>query len=167
MKQWGLVLLAISMIWAAGGCSKKGQVRPDGDGSSVEDGSVDSGDIGGLGSSDDGTAMGLVTIFFPYDSSDIVGEGREALKNNIRVMKENSSLKVQIEGHCDQRGGIQYNLALGERRANAVKQAMLAGGIGRDRVATISLGKEKPLDNGNNEAAWGRNRRANFSITEK
>jgi peptidoglycan-associated lipoprotein len=96
-----------------------------------------------------------------------VGENRETLKNNIAIMKENPTIAVQIEGHCDSRGGIQYNLALGEKRAAAVKQQMVAGGIAGSRITTISMGKEKPIEMGENDAAWAKNRRGNFVITAK
>ena len=77
-------------------------------------------------------------------------------------MKKNANTKVQIEGHCDSRGSIEYNVALGERRANSVKDYMLSLGLGSNRLATISYGEEKPLVSAENEAAWKKNRRANF-----
>jgi peptidoglycan-associated lipoprotein len=161
------VTLAMVLILSAGlvGCGKKKDLKAGEDGieSSVSDGSVDS----GAASSDNGNAMGLQTVFFAYDSSDLSDEGKAAIANNINVMKENSSLKVQIEGHCDERGGIQYNLALGEKRANAVKQAVTKGGISSARVTTISFGKEHPLVPGSSEEAWSKNRRGNFVITTK
>lgn len=157
-----LVVMSVSLV----GCSKKTDVKPD-DG--VTSGDVGSGDMGssGMTDSDSGNAMGLETIHFPYDSFEIVGENRDILKNNIKIMKDNPSVAIQIEGHCDERGGIQYNLALGEKRANAVKQQILAGGVGGSRVTTISMGKEKPIAMGSGEDAWSKNRRANFSITSK
>ncbi len=117
--------------------------------------------------SDSGNAMGLQTIHFPYDSFEIVGENKEALKNNIKILKENPTLNIQVEGHCDERGGVQYNLALGEKRANAVKTQVLGGGVAGSRVTTISMGKEKPIVPGTGEEVWAKNRRANFVITSK
>jgi len=117
--------------------------------------------------SDHGNAMGLQTIRFPYDSFEIVGANKEALKTNIGILKANPTLAVQIEGHCDERGGVQYNLALGEKRANAVKSQIQAGGIAGSRITTISMGKEKPAAMGSNEDAWAQNRRANFAVTGK
>jgi peptidoglycan-associated lipoprotein len=96
-----------------------------------------------LSDSDSGNAMGLQTIQFPFDSFEIVGENREILRSNIRILRDNPTVQVQIEGHCDERGGIQYNLALGEKRANAVRQQLVAGGIGNSRITMISMGKEK------------------------
>lgn len=117
--------------------------------------------------SDHGNAMGLQTIRFPYDSFEIVGANKEALRTNIGILKANPTLAVQIEGHCDERGGVQYNLALGEKRANAVKQQIQAGGIAGSRLTMISMGKEKPVAMGSSEDAWAQNRRANFVITGK
>lgn len=159
-----LMLLALTALPLAG-CSKKQTVNT-GDDSGVSE--VTNEDISsGRADSDSENAMGLRTIYFPFDSSDIVGAEKESLDNNVRIMKENSSVRVQIEGHCDERGGIQYNLALGERRAAAVARAMIAGGVAKDRIATISMGKEKPVAFGSNEEAWAKNRRGNFVITEK
>lgn len=159
----GLLMISVSLV----GCSKKNNVKPedgmDGSGAGVSDSSIES----GRADSDSSNAMGLQTVFFPYDSFDIVGENRETLKNNIKIMKDNGSLAVQIEGHCDERGGIQYNLALGEKRANAIAQQMTAAGISKARITTISMGKEKPLVMGSDEAAWSKNRRGNFVITSK
>ncbi|MGE3261846.1 MAG: OmpA family protein [Bacteriovoracia bacterium] len=158
----GLMVMSVSLA----GCSKKSDVKPD---EGITSGDVGSGNMDGMGAtdSDSGNAMGLETVHFPYDSFEIVGENREILKNNIRIMKDNPTLNIQIEGHCDERGGIQYNLALGEKRANAVKQQVLAGGVAGSRVNTISMGKEKPIAPGSGEEAWAKNRRANFAITSK
>ncbi|MBL7717152.1 MAG: OmpA family protein [Bdellovibrionales bacterium] len=124
-------------------------------------------DENSMGDSDSGKAMGLQTINFPYDSFTMDdGEKSKAISNG-KIMKENSGLKVQIEGHCDQRGGIQYNIALGEKRANAIRKFMEGQGISADRLAVISYGKERPLDPGTTEAAFAKNRRANFVITAK
>lgn len=125
------------------------------------------GDENTLGDSDSGKAMGLKTIYFPLDAYDFDEEGKASLQSNIEILKSKSTLKIQVEGHCDQRGGVQYNIALGEKRANAVKNALKAAGISADRIAIISYGKEKPVDAGLNEAAYAKNRRANFAVTAK
>jgi peptidoglycan-associated lipoprotein len=111
--------------------------------------------------------MGLQTVFFPYDSSVLDDSAKAALKNNADLMKQNSSIKVQIEGHCDQRGGVQYNIALGEKRANSTVKYLQDMGVDGDRMTVISFGKEKPLDSGNTEEAYSKNRRANFVLTSK
>lgn len=165
-KKWfGLAVLVcgVSLV----GCSKKTDVKPD-EGVNAGDVSSSGTDAGTQGNdSDSGNAMGLQTINFPYDSFEIVGENRERLKNNIGIMKDNPTVNVQIEGHCDERGGIQYNLALGEKRANAIAQQMQAGGVAKSRVATISMGKEKPVAMGSGEDVWAKNRRGNFVVTSK
>ncbi|WP_415062191.1 peptidoglycan-associated lipoprotein Pal [Bdellovibrio sp.] len=112
--------------------------------------------------SDSGKIDGLVTVHFGYDKSNLDAAAKKDIASNVEWMKKNSSVKVQIEGHCDARGTIEYNVALGERRANAVKAYMVSLGIPTDRLNVISYGKEKPLEMGDNEAAWAKNRRANF-----
>jgi peptidoglycan-associated lipoprotein len=112
--------------------------------------------------SDSGKISGLVTVHFGYDKSSLDSGAKKDIATNVQWMKANASAKVQIEGHCDNRGTIEYNVALGERRANAVKAYMVSMGIPADRLSVISYGKEKPLESGDNEAAWAKNRRANF-----
>ena len=119
------------------------------------------------GSSDESTAGMLQTVFFGYDSSSLGADSKAALEANAEWLKANESVNIQIEGHCDERGGHQYNLALGEKRAAVVRDYLEALGISSARVTVISYGKEKPVSFGHDEDAWGRNRRANFSITAK
>jgi len=120
-----------------------------------------------LGDSDSGQAMGLVSIRFPYDSFTLDDAAKDALKNNVSIMKDKTSVNIQIEGHCDSRGGVQYNIALGEKRANTVKKFMEGMGIAGTRISTISYGKEKLVDSADNEAAHAKNRRANFVVTSR
>lgn len=158
----GLLIVGVSLA----GCSKKKDLKPEEaveGGGDVSQGEVDS----GRADSDSGNAMGLQTIFFPYDSFEITGEGKETLKSNAKILKDNPTVAVQIEGHCDDRGGIQYNLALGEKRAAAIQSQLAAAGVAKSRVTVISMGKEKPLVQGSNEEAWAKNRRGNFVITSK
>ncbi len=109
----------------------------------------------------------LKPIHFDFDKYDIRPADAEILKGNSALLKKFSNVKIQIEGHCDERGTNEYNLALGERRANTTKKYLISLGIAGDRVSTISYGEEKPLDPGHNEEAWGKNRRAQFVITAK
>jgi peptidoglycan-associated lipoprotein len=118
-----------------------------------------------LGDSDSGKAMGLQTVHFPYDSFILGEEAKGVLNSNASILKDKTNLKIQIEGHCDQRGGIQYNIALGEKRANATKKFLEDLGVTGDRMTVISFGKEKPIDPGTTDEAYGKNRRANFVIT--
>jgi peptidoglycan-associated lipoprotein len=119
-----------------------------------------------LQSSDTGNAKGLQTVHFEYDSSILSAEAKSVLKANAAILKNNPSLSIQIEGHCDQRGGIQYNLALGEKRANSAKHFLIDQGIPDGRITTISFGKEHPVDQAETEEAYAKNRRANFVITK-
>ncbi len=99
-------------------------------------------------------------VFFDYDSYSLTPEARTTLENQVRWLESYPNLSVIIEGHTDERGTREYNLALGERRANAVKNYMIALGISPSRISTISYGKERPAELGSNEYAWSRNRRA-------
>ncbi len=163
-RKLSLILIAFSLGLGLVGCKSASKVdETEGSGGAGEM----SGDENTMGDSDSGKAMGLQTIYFKYDSYDITGEGRSALNTNVEILKANPSLKIQVEGHCDQRGGIQYNIALGEKRANAVRDALKKAGVSADRIATISYGKERPLDPGMSDDAHARNRRGNFVITAR
>ena len=98
-------------------------------------------------------------VFFEFDSSQITPEGQETLKKQAQFISENTDLSFTIEGHCDERGTREYNLALGERRADAVKQYLISLGIDVKRIKTVTYGKEKPAVLGSNEWAWSQNRR--------
>jgi peptidoglycan-associated lipoprotein len=167
MQKWLTLFVVVSSL-ALTGCPKKPAIdTTDGTTGSVAPGAVTDTNVNSASDSDSGNAMGLQTIHFPYDSFEVVGENKEALNNNISILKANPTLNIQIEGHCDERGGSQYNLALGEKRANAVKSQVTAGGIGASRVTIISMGKEHPIAQGSGEDVWAKNRRANFVITSK
>lgn len=112
--------------------------------------------------SDSGNISGLNTVYFAYDSSALTSETRRELANNADWIKANSNVTMQIEGHCDSRGSVEYNLALGERRAQSVKDYLVSLGIDARKLTIISYGKEKPIAQGDDESAWSRNRRANF-----
>ena len=103
-------------------------------------------------------------IHFAFDSFLLDAEAESLLERKAAWLQDNADVSVQIEGHCDERGTSDYNLALGERRANAVQQYLAALGIDYNRLSTISYGEEVPVDPGHNEAAWSRNRRAHFVL---
>jgi len=109
----------------------------------------------------------LADVFFEYDKAELKEEGRSALQKNAEWLKRWSAVKVTVEGHCDSRGTAEYNLALGERRANAVKSYLVSLGVGADRVLVISKGKEQPFCPEENEACWSQNRRGHFIIAAK
>jgi peptidoglycan-associated lipoprotein len=101
-------------------------------------------------------------VFFAYDSYDIEPQYQKVLQADARFLQSHPSIKFTIEGHCDERGSTEYNLALGDNRANATKQALIQLGISGDRIRTISYGKEKPFCTESNEACWQQNRRGHF-----
>ena len=100
--------------------------------------------------------------YFDYDKADLRPDARTALSKTADFLKNYPRFKVTIEGHCDERGSTEYNLGLGDRRANAVKQFLVSAGVSADRVSTVSFGKEKPFCTESNEACWQQNRRGHF-----
>ena len=99
-------------------------------------------------------------VYFGYDSSELDSDAQELLQDQVAWLKQYSDVSVIIEGHCDERGTREYNLALGEKRAQAVKNYLISLGISSDRVSTISYGKERPAVVGSNDGAWAQNRRS-------
>ena len=99
-------------------------------------------------------------VFFNYDSAELDSDAQELLQDQVAWLKQHSSVSVIIEGHCDERGTREYNLALGEKRAQSVKNYLINLGISSDRVSTISYGKERPAVVGSNDGAWAQNRRS-------
>ena len=107
----------------------------------------------------------LDIVFFEFDSDEITGPAEEKLRAKAEILRANPGLRLRIEGHADQRGSTEYNLALGQRRAEAVRAWLAAYGIDESRLNTLSYGKERLLDEGTSEDAFARNRRAEFVIT--
>lgn len=105
----------------------------------------------------------LQPVFFALDSDRLDDGARAALDANAKVMRERAGLRVIIEGHCDERGTVEYNQALGERRADAARAYLVSAGIDGSRISTVSYGKERPFAEGSTEEAWSQNRRAQFS----
>ena len=186
MKVWRhlrvsfLAVMALCFVVALSSCSKKEVVQDEPGFSTSEDsggtfgemgddmGSADTMDSGmGMAGDSAGTPIGqseLQTIYFPYDSYSLSTEARETLKTNAQWLKDNPAATIQIEGHCDERGTIEYNIALGERRANATMGYMERLGVEPSRMSVISYGEERPAELGSSESAWSRNRRSEFVI---
>ena len=108
----------------------------------------------------------LSDVFYAFDKYNLTEESKRMLEENARELKRASDVNIIIEGHCDERGTKAYNLSLGEKRANAAKEYLVALGVPGSRIAVISYGKEKPFDPGHNETAWAKNRRGHF-VTKK
>ena len=109
----------------------------------------------------------LRPVFFAYDSAELDADGVAALRVNADLLRKYPGWSVTVEGHCDERGSAEYNLALGERRAAAAQTYLVSLGIGADRIRVVSYGKEFPFDPGHTEEAWAKNRRGHFVITGK
>lgn len=180
----GVVFFVLmSLVFFSAGCGKKGiqqtdevtppekQVSP----SAPSDmgGMQMPGSEGGVQAMPQGTLSGDAAtfededIYFDYDKFNISPDGRKVLAEKATYMNTRPNMKVRIEGHCDERGTSEYNLALGERRAKAVQDYLLFLGISPDRISTVSFGEEKPADPGNTEEAYAKNRRAHFVIVEE
>jgi peptidoglycan-associated lipoprotein len=106
----------------------------------------------------------VATIYFDYDKADIRSDARDILSANGRSLTEHPTATIRIEGNCDERGTEQYNLALGERRANAARDYLVNYGVNASRITTISYGEERPVAQGHDESAWSKKRRADFAI---
>ncbi|MBI2682052.1 MAG: peptidoglycan-associated lipoprotein Pal [Acidobacteriales bacterium] len=104
-------------------------------------------------------SQNIKDVYFDYDKADIRADQQASLAANARALNQRTSLRILIEGHCDERGSTEYNLTLGDERANAVKNALIAAGVNASRITTISYGKEKPVCMESSESCWQRNRR--------
>lgn len=105
----------------------------------------------------------LGVVYFALDSYSLDDSGRSVLDKNAKLMRDHADWMATVAGHCDERGTVEYNQALGERRANAVRDYLVAAGVPQTRLKTVSYGKEMPASDGHDEAAWARNRRAEFT----
>jgi peptidoglycan-associated lipoprotein len=109
----------------------------------------------------------LAMIFFDYDKYNIRDDAIPVLEANAQWLKQHSAVKILVEGHCDERGTEEYNLALGEKRAKSTMDYLVSLGLPSEKIRIISYGKSQPLDPGHDESAWAKNRRAQFLIIEK
>ena len=163
--------ISIFIVFFVAACATKPKESADSSGSGSTSSSSDVSSEGGTITETDGN--GIVSgsqedlivnvgdrVFFGYDSSDLDSDALELLQDQVAWLKQNSDVSVTIEGHCDERGTREYNLALGEKRAQAVKNYLIGLGINPDRVSTISYGKERPAVVGSNDGAWAQNRRS-------
>ncbi len=162
-KLFTLLFISSALILTSCGGNK---TTNQADGSTVStDGSAEALEINA--DSDSGKAGALQTVYFDFNSAVLKGSAKSSLDNNAQFLKDNPSVEVQVEGHADERGSVQYNIALGDKRAKAIKRYLMNMGVQSSRVSTISYGKERPIAFGHDESAWGQNRRGNFVITAK
>jgi peptidoglycan-associated lipoprotein len=164
MKKYFLLLVVAGLMSA--GCAKKQLVKPQ-PLTPITPVATDSLDEASIRYDDWTEAAGVSVIYFDYDSSNLSDDGRAVLKTNAEFLKSNVSVTALVEGHCDERGTVEYNLALGQRRAAAVREYYITLGVPADAIGTISYGKEKPAVPGNSEEAWAKNRRAATKVRTK
>ena len=154
----------------SGSSSSSSEVSSAGSDSESDSGSdSDSGSSSESASIEPGSQEDLIVnvgdrVFFGYDSFELNSDAKELLQDQVAWLKQYSNVSVIIEGHCDERGTREYNLALGEKRAQAVKNYLLNLGISSDRLSTISYGKERPAVVGSNDGAWSQNRRSETKV---
>jgi peptidoglycan-associated lipoprotein len=178
-----LLVIVLALSFAATGCKKKthhltplpaqsGSVGGDqaalGEGGRLGEGEVGGGMAAGLGEFEgmtmDRAALAAYTVHFDYDSAAVKSSERQNVQAVAEALKSDSTVKVLIEGHCDERGTEEYNRSLGDRRALALRQALVKQGVDASRVRTLSYGEDRPVDPGHNEAAWKQNRRGEFVL---
>jgi peptidoglycan-associated lipoprotein len=169
-RLFALAILGLLVVTVGVGCSaKKKDTQAGAEGGAAglgeeglgTDGSLDRYRQGTLGAEDQGP---LRDMYFDFDSYELDEEARAILRENSEWLKANTRARVEIEGHCDERGTVEYNLALGAKRARAAKDYLVVLGISGDRLSTISYGEELPVCQEHNEECWQRNRRCNFVV---
>jgi peptidoglycan-associated lipoprotein len=162
MASFRTTLIAATALIALAGCAKKDRILPPdpmGSGSSNNGGNINRGPL--PGSQEDFVAsVSADRVYFDTDRYDIDGEDQATLQSQAAWLAKYPNTRVTIEGHCDERGTRDYNIALGERRANSTKNSLAALGVNASRISTISYGKERPDAQGSDEQSWARNRRA-------
>jgi peptidoglycan-associated lipoprotein len=137
MKRFAIVVVAVACAFMVFGCSQKKPMKS-------------------------GAKADLKVIHFDFDKSNIRSDAEPILKDNAKWLTSNAGTKVTVEGHCDERGSVEYNIALGDRRANSAKNYMKNLGVAEGRMSTISYGKERPVCKEHNEKCWWQNRRDEF-----
>ncbi len=165
MKKVSLLAVFVLCAAVAVGC---GSSKPKGDLASERGAGSTGGDQGGAGGAGDrgdvgsGDARGLRTIYFDFDKYNLRDDARRQLDANADILRNNPGMNIVIEGHCDERGTDEYNLALGERRAQAAREYLIRLGIDASRINVLSYGEERPVAPGHDEESWALNRRGEF-----
>ncbi len=153
-----LTVAATALLVGSLGCQQTAKVEETSDTGSEWTEAPDSPDSTGDGQ----PAAEVATVYFDYHRSEIRPDARDALRSNANAIGMGDGDRITVEGHCDERGSTEYNLALGERRANAVKRYLVDLGVPSSRLRTVSFGEDRPAVQGHTEAAWRYNRRADF-----
>ena len=181
--KWAVLVLSVAALVAVG-CAKKQTVKSEGTqgpGAATGPGAIGAPmteapppSMGATPATPPSMAPGVAVteerlsqfddVRFDFDKSDVKDDGRKTCRVVADFLKKNPSARIQIEGHCDERGTSEYNMALGERRATAVMTYLVSLGVSKGALSTVSFGKEKPLDPGHDEGAWAKNRRAHFVL---
>ena len=184
-KMLGLLFATVVLVMNVTGCASDGEETPQ----PFEDVVIEEdaiGDIGDAnndnfeGGADESTLANLTqddlviltdlnfpVIYFPYDSNKLVESEMKKIEKVAEYLNKYTSLLVIVEGHCDQRGTEEYNRSLGERRANMIRESLVNAGVNTDRIRTVSYGKDRPAVDGNDESAWGKNRRGELLPAKK
>lgn len=165
MRNLLVLLLASTLTFWISGCGKKPKME-----APTQTTATDFQALEGSGekSSGEGTPVfsgqssQLAAIYFDFDKYNLRDDARDVLRRNAALLEQNQNLKITIEGHCDERGTVEYNLALGERRAKSVRDYLASMGVSSSRLEVVSYGKERPAVIGHDENAWSKNRRAEF-----
>lgn len=165
------VMIALALVAAGcGGTAPEDEMGSSGEMTTGMDSGMDSGSDETSGAERDRMQSteiedyGFETIYFDFDKYSLRNDARDALDHNFNVLRDNPSLRIVIEGHCDERGTDEYNLALGEKRAKAARDYLIRLGIDESRVTIISYGEERPVAMGHDESAWKLNRRGEFEL---
>lgn len=132
-------------------------------GKNVNDKNIDDGSVEDVNGSNQADLLSIRKVHFDYDSSDLSSDDLKTLQAHAAYLRQNSQAKVLLAGHADERGTREYNMALGERRANAVQAFLSSNGARNSQLDSVSYGKEKPINDGNDEAAWAENRRVEIT----
>ncbi len=174
MKRLSLLVLGVVLAFGVGGCAKRQNTQPTPNGGQVVSDGTTTNKVGSDGTtpgrslplpgvslstsaSDAGTS--LATVYFAYDSSEIASQYNDAINSAARRLTQSGSMRLRLEGNTDERGAAEYNIALGERRAQAVKRALVLAGAPESQLLTVSYGAERPAVEGHDESAWSKNRR--------
>jgi peptidoglycan-associated lipoprotein len=157
-----VLALAALLAFGATACSKKTAPNPASD-PKLQSTGTDSGRSDETSASSSSVPTELNDIYFDYDQSLLRGDAIATLSSNGKALEDDPAMRVTLEGHCDERGTVEYNLALGDRRARAAREFLTKLGIDGSRLSTVSYGEERPFASGHDESAWRQNRRVHFS----